>query len=80
MDLSDSDLMNNRDWDPSYLIDLFKEDFFDFGNLQIDDDISDQDICSELDRVEKEIYAPIVEDISFDEDDRTIEPKVVERK
>ena len=33
MDVPDISLRNNRNWDPSYLSELFQEDFFEFNEL-----------------------------------------------
>ena len=33
MDISDSLLSSNRNWDPSYLSEIFQEDFYEFSEL-----------------------------------------------
>ena len=30
MELPDSEIIRNRDWDPSYLMELFQHDFYEF--------------------------------------------------
>ena len=65
MDISDSLLWKNRDWDPSYLLDIVSEDFYDFGDLW-DSSICDSDLVSSVENMEK--YCPIVEDISVDDE------------
>ena len=64
MDLSDHMLITNRDWDPSYLKDIFAEDFNDYSELW-ESDIMDSEIVTEVNRLEH--YCPIVEDISLDD-------------
>ena len=57
-------LITNRDWDPSYLKDIFAEDFNDYSELW-ESDIMDSEIVSEVNTLEH--YCPIVEDISLDD-------------
>ena len=64
MDLSDKELICNRDWDPSYLAMLFNEDFNEFPNLW-SSNIDDRDLVHAAEKLE--IYSPIVEDISMDD-------------
>ena len=66
--------LSNRDWDPAYLYELFKEDFFDFDNMAITgdsttDDVTDSDLVKAAEVCEKQIYCPEVEDISMDDED-----------
>lgn len=64
MELSDSYLWTNRDWDPNYLLDIFREDFNDYSTLW-KSDLSDLALVKEVEKMEK--YSPIVEDISMDD-------------
>ena len=64
MELSDSYLWTNRDWDPNYLLDIFHEDFNDCSTLWRSD-LSDLALLKEVENMEK--YSPIVEDISMDD-------------
>ena len=64
MELPDSCFWSNRDWDPSYLSDIFSQDFYCFDNLW-NSNISDCELVKEVENMEK--YVPIVEDISIDD-------------
>ena len=64
MELRDDVLMQNRDWDPSYLSMLFSEDFNDFSDLW-QTSVGDRELISHVENVEK--YVPIVEDISIED-------------
>ena len=67
MDVSDYYLLQNRDWDPSYLSQLFSELFYyDFTDLWNTGNMNDMDLVSAVEKVEK--YSPIVEDISLDDE------------
>ena len=64
MELPDEVLLCNQDWDPSYLRDIFEEDFYEFSDLWA----SNMSDCELVEGVEKlEIYSPLVEDISMDD-------------
>ena len=65
MDITDRMLVSNRDWDPSYLNEIFQEDFYDYCDMW-SSDLSDAAIVSHLENVEK--YCPITEDITMDDD------------
>ena len=65
MDITDRMLVSNRDWDPSYLNEIFQEDFYDYCDMW-SSDLSDSAIVSHLENVEK--YCPITEDITMDDD------------
>ena len=65
MAISDSTLLSNCDWDPSYLALLFSEEFDDYSSLW-KSEVSDMDLVCETNKVEK--YCPIVEDISIEDD------------
>ena len=66
MEVSDSMLFRNRDWDPSYLKLLFAEDFNDVSDLW-QSNVTDCELMNETCRVERERYCPITEDISMDD-------------
>ena len=55
----------NRDWDPTYLQELFRVDFYDFSK-HWRSKISDADLNMEIDTVET--YCPITEDISIEDE------------
>ena len=59
------DLFDNLDWDPCYLAELFKEDFFDLSHLWIDT-VTDMEMLEFSNKFEK--YNPCVEDISLEDD------------
>ena len=64
MEVPDSVIARNRDWDPNYLGDLFREDFYDFKELW-QSNVNDADLVTESNRLEH--YCPITEDISLDD-------------
>ena len=64
MDVPDSLLFRNRDWDPSYLAELVSQDFFDFSELW-STNYADSQLVSDVQQLEK--YQRIVEDISLDD-------------
>ena len=64
MDVPDSVIVWNRDWDPIYLGDLFREDFYDFKELW-QSNVNDADLVMESNRLER--YCPITEDISIED-------------
>ena len=67
MEISDSSLLINRDWDPSYLSQLVGVDFFEFNDLwNTGRDMNDKGPFQNVERIEK--YCPIVEDISLDDE------------
>ena len=65
MEVSDELLLENRDWDPSYLSEILSVDFFEFEDLW-DSNVNNCDLVSEINKVE--MYQPIVEDISLDDE------------
>ena len=65
MDLPDSVICQNRDWDHSYLCQIFDQDFHDFTKLWKLNNM-DSELVSESDKLEK--YCPIMEDISLDDE------------
>ena len=67
MEISDSCLMRNRDWDPSYLSEVIGLDFFDFDDLWHNGaEVDDKDLVQNVEKLEK--YCPIVEDISLEDE------------
>ena len=64
MEVSDSCFITNLDWDPCYLHELFREDFFEFTELW-KSNVEDSDLIKEMNKLEK--YSPITEDISLDD-------------
>ena len=56
MEISDDILLNNRDWDPSYLCDIVEVDFNDMSELW-GADVVDMDLVRECDQIER--YCPI---------------------
>ena len=66
MDVSDAVIWRNKDWDPSYLLDIFTEDFYDFDELW-DNSLTDSDLVQGVSKMEK--YCPVVEDISMDDEE-----------
>ena len=62
MEVPDICFYNNRDWDPSYLCQLFTEDFYLLKDLW-------SKTCHVMELVEySEKYCPVVEDISLDDE------------
>ena len=64
MELSDSNLLVNRDWDLLYLSSIFDAEFYDFTEMWCSD-ITDSDLVTEVNKLET--YCPVVEDISMDD-------------
>ena len=64
MEVSDDLLCRNRDWDPSYLQQIFTQDFHDFSKMR-SSNVNDYELVQESLTVEK--YVPITEDISLDD-------------
>ena len=64
MDRLDHYLMENRDWDPSYLRLMFSEDFYEFTDLW-HSNVCDTELVQEMEKLD--IYQPIVEDISMED-------------
>ena len=65
MDTFDYYLSRDKDWDPSYLAMLFSQDFNDFSDLRCSE-TSDTELVKEMEKLD--IYCPIVEDISMEDD------------
>ena len=67
MDVSDSLLVSNLDWDPSYLITLFSDDFDDNTDMW-NSSLTDGQLLHYSQQLDREMYAPVCEDISLDDD------------
>ena len=67
MEVPDKMFTVNRDWDPSYLHELMSGDFFEFSELWTSN-VGDNELVKETNRVERERYCPVVEDISIEDD------------
>ena len=68
--MEDIDLTSNSDWDPCYLDLIFSQDFFDMSELWNDGSASDLEIVNScVESQIKEIYDPILEDITLDDDE-----------
>ena len=65
MDVSEAALVCNKDWDPSYLRDIFDSDFHDFSELWANS-VGDMELLHDVESVER--YCPEVEDISLDDE------------
>ena len=74
----DSGISLTQDWDPSYLSLLFKDDIEDFSHLWNGEYYSCDEVlllaCANLKTISRNVqekcvpYAPIVEDVSFDDE------------
>ena len=51
MEVVDSIMCRNRDWDPLYLVDIFNQYFYDYTDLW-KSNIEDSDIISKVEKVE----------------------------
>ena len=65
MESSDSDILAHRDWDPSYLQQLFSHDFFEYPELWVSN-VTDGDLNKEMDKLDR--YCLVTEDISLEDD------------
>ena len=65
MELSDKYIIMNHDWDPSYLCQIFDEEFYDFSNMWSSSNVSDGELLGVMDKMES--YCPIIEDISMED-------------
>ena len=77
MEISDELLLKNCDWDPSYLQQLFKEDFNECDLLWVSD-ITDMELVKEVETIER--YNPITEDISLDDEYLCAEVDKIEKE
>ena len=76
MDLPDHYFISNRDWDPSYLSMLFRDDFYDMSDLwNVPNSLGDNELLEQVNILEghtdtraRERYIPIVEDITVEDD------------
>ena len=75
MELCDSHLWVNRDWDPVYLSSIFDADFNDYSDLW-DNNISDLELITSVERMET--YCPIVEDISMEDSELCLAVEQIE--
>ena len=50
MDISDEHLICNRDWDPSYLSQIFDVEFYDFTDMWASSNVSDSDLITEIEK------------------------------
>ena len=57
VEIDNMSFIENRDWDPVYLYEIFKDDFFEFENMSPSDKISDMDLVQAVEKAEKEIYS-----------------------
>ena len=78
--VEDTVFIDNCDWDPTYLYELFKEDFFDFGDMSLSDGVSDMELVNVVEQVEVEKYCPEVEDISLDDATLSFEVSKIEEE
>ena len=75
MEVSDSLLCRNRDWDPSYLSQLLSDDFYELSDLWSDSNATDTELIQEVEK-----YCLIVEDISMDDETLRNEVEKIEIK
>ena len=75
MEISDSFLACNRDWDPMYLSTIFDMDFYDFNELW-GNSVNDSELVDAVRNVET--YRPIVEDISMDDSELCVAVESIE--
>ena len=66
MDVLDYYLCRSNDWDPTYLSQIFSQDFHEFSELWNSSNIKDMGLVQEVEKIER--YCPIVEDISIDDE------------
>ena len=67
MDVPDITLRNNHDWDPSYLNQLFQEDFLKLNELWDNNmNVPDSQLVEHVENIER--YCPVVEDISVEDE------------
>ena len=60
--MESDDIFSNLDWDPCYLASIFYREFYDISDLWNEELVSDSEL---LKMDQKDIYCPIVEDISL---------------
>ena len=65
MEVPDSVFSRNLDWDPTYLSEVLSSDFYDFTDLW-DNSMDDNKFVEEVEKIE--MYSPLVEDVSLDDD------------
>ena len=65
--MESDDIFINSDWDPCYLSLIFDESFDNMSELWNEEYVPDSVILQNVD--EREVYSPLVEDISLDDDE-----------
>ena len=83
--MEDIDILDNLDWDPYYLASIFNHDFFDMTELWNGSScLSDTDLVNALDStgnmLKRDVYAPIVEDVSLDDNDLRVAVENIEHE
>ena len=67
MEVLEEDLVNNCDWDPLYLWNIFESDFNDCSELWGNSmEVNDTELVKNVEKME--CYVPIVEDISLEDE------------
>ena len=76
--MEDIDLLSCLDWDPCYLETIFSVDFFDMSDLWNTENVTDSEL---LEMVEKsDVYNPILEDITLDDEELCRAVTAIENK
>ena len=65
--MESDDIFRNLDWDPCYLALIFDSDFYDINDLWNEELVTDTKLLEMSSK--EEVYNPIVEDISIDDND-----------
>ena len=73
MEVLDSILWRNRDWDPAYLSEIFSEDFYEFSELWKSGNTTGTELVKEVEK-----YCPIVADLSMDDETLCSEVEKIE--
>ena len=66
MEVPDICFLWNRDWDPYYFGEIFQHDFYDYSDMW-SNDIGDTELLESVNKIKT--YCPVVEDISFDDNE-----------
>ena len=77
MELSDSLLCMNKDWDPVYLASICDVDFDDFTDLWVNE-LSDMELLEVDTSYHK--YSPVVEDISIEDSELCLAVEQIEKE
>ena len=64
--MESDDIFINLDWDPSYLASIFDADFYDMSDLWDVDYVGDNQLLEYAER--RDIYCPMVEEISIEDE------------